>query len=72
MAINFKTVIHISETTKNRNPDEIAVGNHVVDIPRADILSPWDFPPKVPVISFRFLGEGEHRAETCSGDNVGV
>ena len=35
------------------------------------ILPPWDFPPKVLVIFFRFLVKGEHRAEACSGDNAG-
>ena len=39
--------------------------------PGGCLLSPWDFLPKVLVVFFRFLGKWEHRAEACSGDNVG-
>ena len=46
-------------------------GAHGAYVPGVAILPPWDFPPKVLVIFFRFLVKGEHRAEACSGDNAG-
>ena len=44
---------------------------HLADVLGADI-SPRDFLPRVLGIFLRFLGKGEHRAEVCSVDNVGV
>ena len=46
------------------------LGDHPADVPDAAISSPWDFPPKVLVTFFGFLGKGERRAEACSGGNV--
>ena len=46
-------------------------GNHLADVQGAAISSPWDFPPNVLVIFWKFLGKGNLRAEACSGDNIG-
>ena len=52
--------------------DSIGIHLDLADFPEPTISSPWDFPPKVLVTFFSFLGKGERRAEACSGDNVGV
>ena len=46
-------------------------GIHLADVPGANMSSPWHFTQKVPVIFVMFLGQGERRAEACSGDNMG-
>ena len=35
------------------------LGIHLADVPGTAISSPWDFPPKLPVIFVRLLGKGE-------------
>ena len=45
-------------------------GIHITDVAGAATSSPWDFLPKVLVIFYRFLGEGERRADACLGDDV--
>ena len=38
--------------------DAKKIGNPRADVLGAAILVPWDFPPKVPVLFFMFLGKG--------------
>ena len=45
-----------------------AAGIHLAVVLGAAISSSWDLSLKVLVTSFRFLGKGKHRAETCSID----
>ena len=52
--------------------DHTFPGITLADVSGAALSSPWDFPPKILVIFFRFLGKGGRRADACSGDNVGV
>ena len=59
------------ENQWRRQRQIIVAGIHLAVVPGAAISSPWDFLLKVLVISFRFPGKGELRAEACSGVYVG-
>ena len=46
------------ENSEPVDRDGSAIGIHLADVLGAALSSLWDFPPKVLVISFRFLEKG--------------